>query len=47
MAGVFEQAEIVLRRPQKHGHLIERHAAPRFVEHAPDDLDRFAPFAGR
>ncbi len=47
MTGVFEQAEVVPRRPQEHGHLIERHTASRFVEHAADDLDRLAAFARR
>ena len=46
-AGVLEQAEVLLRRAQKHGHLVERHAALRFVEHAPDDLHRLASFARR
>ena len=44
---MLEQAEVVTRRSKKHGHLIEWHAASGFVEHAADDLDRLAPFAGR
>ena len=46
-AGVLEQPEVLLRRAQEHGHLVERHAAAGFVQHAPHDLDRFAPFARR
>ncbi len=43
-AGVLEQAQVLLRRAQKYRHLVERHTAPGLVEHAADDLDRFAPF---
>ena len=44
---MLEQPEVLLRRPQKDRHLVERHAALGLVEHAPDDLDRFASLARR
>ncbi len=46
-AGVLEKAEVVLRGPDEDGHLVERHAALRFVEHAAHDLDRLPAFTGR
>ena len=46
-ARMLEQAEVLLRRPQEDGHLVERHAARGFVERAPDDLHGFASLARR
>ena len=46
-ARMLEQAEVLLRRAQEDGHLVERHAACGLVEHAPDDLHRLASFAWR
>ena len=45
--GVFEQAKVGVRRAQQHGHLVERHAGGRFLQHAPRDLHGLAPFTGR
>ena len=44
---VLEQADVPLGRSHEHGHLVERHAAPRLLENAPRDLHRLAPFARR
>jgi hypothetical protein len=44
---VLEQPGIVLRRAQRDGHAIERHAAARFAQHTTGDLDRLAPFSRR
>ena len=44
---MLEQPEILLRRAEKDGHLVEGHAARRFVQHATDDLHRLAPLARR
>ena len=46
-ARVLEQPEILLRRAEEHGHLVERHAGGGFVKHTPDDLHRLASLAGR
>jgi len=44
---VLEEPYVLLRRAEEHRHLVERHAASRLVEDAPDDLDCFAALAGR
>ncbi len=44
---MLQQAEVLLRRPKEDGHLVERHAARGFVEHAPDDFDGLASLARR
>jgi len=36
-----------LGRPDEDGHLVERHAPLRFVEHAAHDLDRLPAFPRR
>ena len=41
-AGMLQQAKVLTRRPEEDGHFVERHAARRLVERAPDDFDRFA-----
>jgi hypothetical protein len=43
---VLEQADVLLRRPQRNRHAIERDAATRFVQNPARDFDRLAPFAG-
>ena len=47
MERMLEQAVILLRRPDKDGDLVERHATARLLENPPRDLDRLAPFAWR
>ena len=42
---VLQQADVPLRRAHEHGHLVERHAAARFLDDAAGDLDRFTAFA--
>ena len=44
---MFEQAQVLLRSSQAHGHLVERHAVCSFVEHPARDLERFARFTRR
>ncbi len=44
---MLEQAEVLLRRPEKHRHLVERHAALGFVQSPPHDLHGLASFARR
>src|SRR5207302_4487374 len=42
---MLEQSQILLRRPEEDGHLIELDAAPRLPQHTTRDLDRLASFA--
>ena len=44
--GVLDEAEVLARRAQEHGHLVEAHAAARLVEHVARDLDGLAALAG-
>ncbi len=45
--GVLEEADITLGRADEHRDFVERHTAARFLDDAPRNLDRFAPFTGR
>jgi hypothetical protein len=42
---VLQEAQILTRRAQQHGHLVEAHAAARLVEQVPRDFHGLAPFA--
>ena len=44
---VLEEAEITAGRSHDDRHLVERHAAPRLLEHAAGDLHAFAPLPRR
>src|SRR5262249_53756150 len=44
-AGVFENAEVLLRRSKKDRHLVEPDAALRLFQDSADDFDRLASFA--
>jgi len=44
---VLEKTQVLLRRAEKHRHLVERHAGGRLVQDPPHDFERFAPFARR
>ncbi len=44
---MFQQSQVLLRRADQHGHLVEGHAALRVGKDAPRDLDRFARLSGR
>jgi hypothetical protein len=44
---MLEQPEVLLRRPEEHRHLIERHTSRCLVQDPSRDLHGFTPFAGR
>ncbi len=43
---VLDQAEVLARRSQEHGDLVEPHASADFLENPTRDLHALAPFAG-
>ncbi len=45
--GALEEAEILPRRAQEHGHLVEADAMCSFHENTAGDFDALAPFARR
>src|SRR5262245_34006758 len=44
--GMFEKAEITVRRSDENRHLVESDTATRFVQNATGDLHAFAAFTG-
>jgi hypothetical protein len=45
--GMFEQADVLLRRAEQHGHLVEANASRGFSQDASRKLDTLACFAWR
>ena len=44
---MFEQADVLLRRAEQHGHLVEANASRGFSQDASRKLDTLACFAWR
>ena len=45
--GVLEEADVTLRRTDKHRDLVKRHTPARFLDDPPRNLDALAPFTRR
>ena len=44
---MFDESQVLLRRAQQDGHLVERHARSGFVEDTSHHLGHLARFSGR